>query len=87
MPKRPPFLYIIATNIGSLPELIGQANESGVLITPDDSTALIAALREIQEDQGAWHDRRREAMKRAQNFSVTFTVEKLHALFETVGKK
>lgn len=78
---------IITTKIGSLPELIGCANEAGLLIQPNDTKALVAALTEISSDDSKWAERRARAVERAQNFSIAATAEKLHQLFQLGAKK
>jgi glycosyltransferase involved in cell wall biosynthesis len=42
-------LCVIATDVGGLPEMIGDG--CGVMISPDDTEAIAAALREVVYDR------------------------------------
>ncbi|MGI3783657.1 MAG: glycosyltransferase, partial [Janthinobacterium lividum] len=43
---------IVATGVGGIPELVGQA---AVLIDPDDADAAAVAVRDLADDPGARH--------------------------------
>jgi glycosyltransferase involved in cell wall biosynthesis len=44
---------VVATTGGALPEVIGESGRTGVLVTPDDPEALVAAIRELLDDPAA----------------------------------
>ena len=60
---------IIATKIGSLPELVTDGVE-GVLLTPDDASAFRAALESTQKEPHVWKNRTEAARRKAATFSI-----------------
>ncbi len=42
---------VVATTGGALPEVIGTSGATGVLVEPDDPEALVAAIRELLDDE------------------------------------
>lgn len=70
---------IITNRIGSLPELVIDGEE-GVLLTPNDTDAYVAALRSIETDTAAWEQRSIQAQKKAKQFSIAHTVSGVHAV-------
>ncbi|MDR3547299.1 MAG: glycosyltransferase family 4 protein, partial [Candidatus Pacebacteria bacterium] len=73
---------VIATNIGSLPELITNGVE-GVLCTPNDSEAFKEAILSTQSEAGAWQTQTDDAVRKARGFSVETSV---HAFADAVTK-
>lgn len=67
---------VIATNIGSLPELISQGKD-GLLVEKGDQVSLIEAIRSVEENPTLWQARGKQARETAQKFSVKYTVQKL----------
>jgi glycosyltransferase involved in cell wall biosynthesis len=41
---------VVATTGGALPEVVGQDDETGLLVTPDDPEALVVAIRRLLDD-------------------------------------
>jgi glycosyltransferase involved in cell wall biosynthesis len=44
---------VVATTGGALPEVVGETGRTGVLVTPDDPEALVAAIRSLLDDPAA----------------------------------
>jgi glycosyltransferase involved in cell wall biosynthesis len=44
---------VVATTGGALPEVVGESGSTGVLVTPDDPEALVAAIRDLLDDPAA----------------------------------
>jgi glycosyltransferase involved in cell wall biosynthesis len=42
---------VVATTGGALPEVVGTSGDTGVLVEPDDPEALVAAIRELLDDE------------------------------------
>ena len=42
---------VVATTGGALPEVVGTAGDTGVLVEPDDPEALVTAIRELLDDE------------------------------------
>jgi len=72
-------LPIIATNVGGIPETLGDA---GILIPPDDSRALAKAISDLLSDQ----TKQKELSQKALLQSKLFTEEKMLAETEKVYK-
>jgi glycosyltransferase involved in cell wall biosynthesis len=66
---------IIATNIGSLPELVESGRE-GMLIAPNDLKGLEGALKSITEEPDLWRERTDAAERKAEQFSVAAMIER-----------
>jgi glycosyltransferase involved in cell wall biosynthesis len=65
-------LPVIATAVGGLPEALGQASDGcrpGLLVPPEDSVALAAALRDWLVDANLRHRLREAARKRRSTLS------------------
>jgi glycosyltransferase involved in cell wall biosynthesis len=43
----------VATTGGALPEVVGESGRTGVLVTPDDPEALVAAIGDLLDDPAA----------------------------------
>ncbi|HEV3329097.1 MAG TPA: glycosyltransferase family 4 protein [Acidimicrobiales bacterium] len=44
---------VVATTGGALPEVVGESGRTGVLVTPDDPEALVAAIGDLLDDPAA----------------------------------
>jgi glycosyltransferase involved in cell wall biosynthesis len=77
---------VVASNVGGVPEMVGEA---GMLIPPGDPEALAAALRELQVDSRRRADLGAAAAKRvAERFSVANNLRTTAALYaETLAAK
>jgi glycosyltransferase involved in cell wall biosynthesis len=64
---------IITTHVGSLPELVDDGKE-GVLVSPNDVSAIRAALESTQHDPELWRVRREAAKRKARHFDVDVMV-------------
>jgi glycosyltransferase involved in cell wall biosynthesis len=65
-------LPVIATAVGGLPEALGQASDGrrpGLLVPPEDSVALAAALRDWLVDANLRHRLREAARERRSTLS------------------
>jgi len=65
---------VITTNVGSIPELIESGRE-GLLFDPDDTDALVAAVKSVVTEKSEWSDRTKAAQAKAETFSVQKTVD------------
>lgn len=65
---------VVATSVGSIPELIENGKE-GVLVSPDDLNGFHAALESVQTEPEAWKNRKEAAQKKALEFSVARMIE------------
>lgn len=74
---------IIATNVGSIPELI-TTDEEGVLVEPDDKVALVSSIDSVTRQSDKWETLSKNAKQKAQKFSVSATMQQLHALFTDI---
>jgi glycosyltransferase involved in cell wall biosynthesis len=71
---------VVATNVSSIPEIVADG-ETGLLVPPDDATALAAALNRVLDDPGNYGEQGR---KRAQlQFGVARMTDRTLALYET----
>ena len=71
---------VVATNVSSIPEIVVDG-ETGLLVAPDDATALAAAVERVLDDPGRYGElgrRRAEA-----EFSVARMTELTLAVYET----
>jgi glycosyltransferase involved in cell wall biosynthesis len=74
-------LPVVATSVSSLPELVGDA---GLLVPPDDSAALAAAVNRVLADPGDFGER---GLERARaEFSVSGMVERTIAVYESAWR-
>ena len=67
---------VIVTNVGSLPELITSGIE-GVLVTPDDLTALRAAVLSVESESDLWAKRTAAAQTKVKTFSIENCMQRL----------
>ena len=74
---------IVASDVGGNPELI-TSGETGLLIPPKDDAALYAALKEVEQNSNEAQGRVAAAQKRAEQFSIQITIEKLVALLKSI---
>ena len=74
---------VVATNVGGNPELIANGSE-GLIIPPKDDEALYAALKEIEVHPVEARARAERAKERAQQFSISVTIEQLVRLLKAV---
>lgn len=74
---------VIATNVGSLPELISDGIE-GVLVSPNDIEDLVAALKSIEAKPEIWQRRTQAARVKARQFSVENTATRMAALIKNM---
>lgn len=74
---------IVATNVGGNPELIANGSE-GLIIPPKDDGSLFAALKTIEEHPDEARARAARAGERAQQFSISMTIEKLCGILTTI---
>jgi glycosyltransferase involved in cell wall biosynthesis len=70
---------IVASNRGSLPEVIGDA---GLLIDPDDPAALEAAMTRLLDDEGLSAASRNKGRERAKQFTWRAAAERLIEAYE-----
>jgi alpha-1,3-rhamnosyl/mannosyltransferase len=74
---------IVASNVGALPEVVG---EGGELLDPDDVTAWAAAMDGLLRDRGRWQRAADAAAARAAAFSWDRSVDDLVALYRRVSR-
>ena len=72
-------LPIVATNVSSIPEIVADG-ETGLLVPPDDPSALAAAVSRVLEDPSRYGERGR-ARARAE-FSVARMADRTLAVYE-----
>jgi D-inositol-3-phosphate glycosyltransferase len=75
-------LAVVATRVSSIPEIVSDG-ETGLLVPPDDPSALAAALNRVLADPAGYGDRGR-ARARAE-FSVARMAEKTLEVYRTAG--
>jgi starch synthase len=73
-------LPVVATRVSSIPEIVADG-ETGVLVPPDDASALAAAVNRILDDPGDYGERAR-ARAHAE-FSVAKMADRTLAVYET----
>jgi glycosyltransferase involved in cell wall biosynthesis len=74
---------VIATRVGSIPELIEDGKE-GALCAPDDAAAFLAAIRSIETEPELWRARTEAAQEKAARFTITATLDRLEAELRTL---
>ena len=74
-------LPVLASDRASLPEVVGDA---GILLDPNDEAAWVAALTEIDRDEGLRHRLNARGRERAQQFRWEETARQTLAAFEEV---
>jgi glycosyltransferase involved in cell wall biosynthesis len=72
---------VITTTVGSLPELLTDKRE-GLLVTPDDTSAIVAGVKSVVTDKLLWQTRTRAAIEKAETFSIATTVKQLCQLLD-----
>lgn len=78
---------VIATNVGSIPELI-EHDKEGILLSPDDVEGIRLALRSVISEPSVWKERKERAQAKVKKFDVATTSESLDKLLRlTVSKK
>lgn len=70
---------VVASNRGSLPEVIGEA---GLLIEPDDPESLASAIARILTEPELWQTLRRRGLDRARQFSWKQTASDVRRAYE-----
>ena len=71
---------VVATNVSSIPEIVVEG-ETGLLVAPDDPTALATAVIRVLDDPGGYGERGRE---RAQSrFNVARMADRTLAVYDT----
>jgi glycosyltransferase involved in cell wall biosynthesis len=70
---------VVASNRGSLPELIGDA---GLLVDPDDASSIAAAIERILSEPELWHVLRRRGLDRASQFTWEQTARDVRRAYE-----
>lgn len=79
-------LPIVATAVGSLPELVRHGTE-GLLVPPGDAASLTGALRELMGDSPRRAQMRQAALLRASAFSEEAMVAAYARLFQSVAEE
>lgn len=74
---------VIATSIGSIPELITDELE-GKLVNPNDLAGLQRAVESVQKEPEVWQRRVEAAKSKAQLFSIQQTTESLLAVLKEI---
>jgi glycosyltransferase involved in cell wall biosynthesis len=69
---------VVASNRGSLPEVVGEA---GVMINPDDPTKIAAGLHQVLTDAGLAGELRRRGLERASLFTWQETARQTLAVY------
>jgi glycosyltransferase involved in cell wall biosynthesis len=70
---------VVASNRGSLPEVVGDA---GLLVNPDDTDALASAIGRILSDPALWQTLRQKGFDRARQFTWDQTARDLRRAYE-----
>ncbi|HEV3215086.1 MAG TPA: glycosyltransferase family 1 protein [Vicinamibacterales bacterium] len=70
---------VVASNRGSLPEVVGDA---GLLVNPDESDALASAIRRLLSEPALWQALRQRGLDRARQFSWDQTARDLRRAYE-----
>jgi glycosyltransferase involved in cell wall biosynthesis len=74
---------VIASNRGSLPEIVG---DGGLLLEPDDVEGLTAAMERLLSDDTLWEDLREKGLAHAARFSWEKTARETLAVYQEVGE-
>lgn len=69
---------VVASDLGSLPEVVGDA---GVLVAPSDPGALGHELARLLDEPGRWAELRRRALEHAARFSWAAVAEQQAAMY------
>ena len=69
------------------PKVILKGGEAGLLVPPEDSAALAAAVERLLQDGELAARLRAEGSQRAQEFAVQRTVPRFEALFEELARR
>ncbi|MEM9336984.1 MAG: glycosyltransferase family 4 protein [Patescibacteria group bacterium] len=75
---------IVTTKIGSLPELITNG-EQGVLVEPDDISAIVDAVSSTVESPQLWQQRKDSAQEKAKAFTLENTVNSTLSVLHKVS--
>ena len=67
---------VIATNVGSLPEIVENGKE-GILIEPNNEGQLLSAIKKIDGDEDFRNSIIKNAKKKSENFSINKTLDRL----------
>lgn len=67
---------VVATNIGSIPELV-ESDKEGILVEPDNKNQVLSAIQKIRSDAHFRNDIVLAAHAKAQEFSIERTVSRL----------
>lgn len=76
---------VLTTAVGSLPELITSGHE-GILLAPDDVEQWLAAIESVRTDSLHWRERTRNAIEKAQLFSIERTTNAFVSCMEKYEK-
>ncbi len=77
---------IIATSVGSIPELIEHEQE-GVLVRPDDVDGIRRTLQSVVSESSVWKERVERARMKTKKFDVATTSKALDELFNRIVSK
>jgi glycosyltransferase involved in cell wall biosynthesis len=77
-------LPVVATAVGGVPEIVGDA---GLLVPPGDREAMTSAIARLHDDAALRENLARRARARASGFDVRVMVESYSRLFEQVVSK
>ena len=69
---------VVAASRGALPEVVGDA---GILVAPDDTEAIVAALERVVSDDLLAEDLGRRGFERSRRFQWTETARAFHEVF------
>lgn len=72
---------VIAANVTSLPEVVGDA---AMLVSPTDKQAITSAIRQLYEQPDLCQTLAQRGLSRAQNFTWEKTAERLAKVYESV---
>jgi glycosyltransferase involved in cell wall biosynthesis len=70
---------VVASNRGSLPEVVGDA---GILISPDDPDALASGISRVVNEPGLWSALRQKGLDRARPFSWDQTARDIRRVYQ-----
>jgi glycosyltransferase involved in cell wall biosynthesis len=77
-------LPVVASNRGALPEVVGSA---GILVDPDDATALAAAIARVLDEPGLSRRMSDDGAARATSFNWSTSAERLHAAYQSAVER
>ena len=79
---------VIASSVGSLPELIGRAGECGLLVPPGEPEALAATMQRVLDDAGLRHRLRLAGVARVRDeYTLEKMVERTLAVYEVARRR